>query len=749
MTTAPAVRNIPLNKLVLSPTNVRKTPPSAAEEAELKASIKARGLKQNLVVHPSADTNGVHAVTAGGRRLKALQALAAEGVIPADTEVPCLIEALDEALETSLMENTIRAAMHPADEFVAMAGLIDAGETIEAVAIRFGVPERHVRQRLRLGKVAPELLDEFRAGNISLEVVTAFTLGADHAAQLAVWHQVKDRSFIQPYTVRHLLTDTAVPLDSDLGLFVGAAAYEAAGGRVTRDLFSGDEDGFLDDAALVRRLAIEKLEAKAAELRSSWTWTRAVLDPEYGFMAPYARLRPQPAEVPADLAAEIKRIEQRLGELEDIGEDDWTDELATEAGQLEERRAEIDETIDGLAVYSDKDRARAGVIVTIGDDGEFCLHQGLVERAALRGAAAAHAGDGDGDVEEDGGGDAFGPAGSADEDDESSRPSPGAEQALRKECGFSQLLVDDLKAHRLQITRAHLAADFDVAFDLALYALCIDLFDDFRYHPRPLDLRATEAVPRSSLNDLSGTPADRLIETHGIALDLDWLKLPPAQGFAALAALPMDAKQRLFAWCVASCLMPQLAIEDKADPVIECAGRRLAIPFADYWRPTAANYWGRAKKAHGLAIGREILGDRWARDHADDKKPVLAAALETAFDPAKSAACIGLGQAARDTAAAWLPPGMAYAVNDALADPQSDAGADIDGIDADAAAVDPEAAELPAFLTGDEPVGRRTRRGVGALTRIFRTDTAYRRARGLRSFIRPPTTQPKAKRRPP
>src|SRR6266404_3254283 len=81
--TAASVRNIPLDKLVLSPTNVRKTPPSAAEEAELKASIKARGLKQNLVVHSSADANGVHAVTAGGRRLKALQQLAAEGVIPA------------------------------------------------------------------------------------------------------------------------------------------------------------------------------------------------------------------------------------------------------------------------------------------------------------------------------------------------------------------------------------------------------------------------------------------------------------------------------------------------------------------------------------------------------------------------------------------------------------------------------------------------------------------------------------------
>jgi hypothetical protein len=85
------------------------------------------------------------------------------------------------------------------------------------------------------------------------------------------------------------------------------------------------------------------------------------------------------------------------------------------------------------------------------------------------------------------------------------------------------------KAHRLQITRPHLAGDFGVAFDLALYSLCIDLFDRFRHHPRPLELRATESAPRSSLNDLSGTPADRLIEAQGCALDLDWLKLPPAE----------------------------------------------------------------------------------------------------------------------------------------------------------------------------------------------------------------------------
>jgi ParB family transcriptional regulator, chromosome partitioning protein len=623
MTASSKIRNIPLSQLVLSPTNVRKTPATAAEDATLEASIRAEGILQNLIVHAlPIDGKGVYEVDAGGRRLRILQRLAAEGVIDADHPVPCLLKKSAAAVETSLMENTIRAAMHPADEFVAIAELIDAGHSIDAIATRFGVSERHIKQRLRLGKLAPELLDAFPDGKIGLEAVTAFTLGADNAAQLAVWRQVKDRSYIQPYTVRHLLTETAIRLDSDLGLFVGAESYEAAGGTLTRDLFSGDEEGFMIDAALVRRLAIEKLEAKAAELRPQWAWTKAALDPEYGFLAQYARLRPQPAEVPPELAEEIERIERRLGDLDDqeIPEYDWTAELAAEVEQLHERRAEIDDIIDGLTVYTEEDRRRAGCIVTIGDDGEFCLHQGLVERAALCNGAAADNSEAEGDEE------ALSPE-VGDEEDQAPGPRLTSEQKLRKECGFSQSLVDDLKAHRLQITRAHLAADFAVAFDLALYALCVDLFDRFDYRSRPLDLRATETAPRSSLNDLSDTPADRLLETHGCALDLDWLQLPPAQGFAALAALPVDAKQRLFAWCIASCLKPQLAIEDRADPVIECAGRRLGIPFADYWRPAAANYWGRVKKAHGLAIGMALLGPRWERDHADDKKPALAAAL--------------------------------------------------------------------------------------------------------------------------
>jgi ParB family chromosome partitioning protein len=366
--------------------------------------------------------------------------------------------------------------------------------------------------------------------------------------------------------------------------------------------------------------------------------------------------------------------------------------MMAEAAKLEERRAEIDEIQEGLAVYSKKDRKRAGCIVTIGDDGEFCLHQGLIERSAMRNAgngAADHEGFDDADT--------FDPQmPSDDEDQEFSRPASGAEQALRKELGFSQSLVDDLKAHRLQITRTHLAVDFGVAFDLALYSLCTDMFGHGRGDP--LELRAIAAAPRSSLNDLHDTPAEGQLETHRSTLDLDWLSLPPAQAFAALSALPFEAKQRLFAWCIAATLKPQLAIEHRADPVIEAAGRRLSVPFADYWRPTAANYWGRVKKAHSLAVGAEILGERWARDHADDKKAVLAAALEIAFDPVKNDACVSLSQAARDAAAVWMPPGMAYTAEDGPVAP-STADAGIDPV------VDtgPADTDLPAFLTADEP----------------------------------------------
>ena len=549
--------------------------------------------------------------------------------------------------------------MHPADEFVAMAALIDGGATIDDVAHRFGTSERHVRQRLRLGKLAPELLDAYRAGAISLDAVTAFTLGADHAAQLAVWNQLKDNSYIQPYTVKRLLTESAVPLDSDLGLFVGAEAYEAAGGTITRDLFSGDDDGFMDDAALVRRLAIEKLEAKAAELRPQWAWTKAVLDPEYGFLAQYARVEPQPAEVPAELAAEIERIEQRLGELEDIGGDDFTDELAAEAAQLEERRTEIDEI----------DRRPRGLSArrTASAPAASSRSAMTANSACIRASSNARRSRGDADA-----GDADAQTDDDDDDDLSSRPmpttritaglrpSPAPSRRCARNAASARSLVDDLKAHRLQITRAHLAADFEVAFDLALYSLV---------HRSVRRLPATTRPARFA-GDRSR--AAQLAERS--------LRHP---GATAARGARSGARSRLAQTAAGRRLRRARGTADRSQAAsLRLVHRRHAssrswrsrtAPIRSSKPPAAASHPVRRLLA---ADRRQLLGPRQEsarpRDRPRNPRRSLGArsrrrqkagargGARNRLRSSKSSACIGLDQAARDSAAAWLPPGMAY-----------------------------------------------------------------------------------------
>ena len=181
----PLIREVPLSRLALAPENVRKTPADPIAEAEMKASIATHGLLENLVVRMDGPADaGAYAVIAGGRRLAAMKALAEDGTIDADHPVPCLVAA-DPAMagELSLAENIVRIAMHPADQVIAFSKLADAGLSVGSIAARFGTAERLVEQRLRLGNVAPDLLDAYRADEIDLEVLKAFSVTPDLPAR--------------------------------------------------------------------------------------------------------------------------------------------------------------------------------------------------------------------------------------------------------------------------------------------------------------------------------------------------------------------------------------------------------------------------------------------------------------------------------------------------------------------------------------------------------------------------------------
>ena len=167
------------------------------------------------------------------------------------------------AEEVSLAENSVRAAMHPADQVEAFRRLADAGSTAAAIAARFGVSERTVEKRLRLGNAAPVLLEAYRAGEIELDTLMAFAVTTDQARQNAVWAAVSQQGY-RPgaWQIKRLLTEDRVSATCAIARFVGIEAYEAAGGRIDRDLFAEeDERGiWFDDPELLNKLAMDSLQ---------------------------------------------------------------------------------------------------------------------------------------------------------------------------------------------------------------------------------------------------------------------------------------------------------------------------------------------------------------------------------------------------------------------------------------------------------------------------------------------------------
>ena len=662
------IRQIPLSRLALAPENVRKTPPDPQADTALKASIAAIDLMENLVVRPdepAEDGAERYAVVAGGRRLKAMQALVEDKVFDADHPVPCQVRTGDaEPSELSLAENVIRIAMHPADQVVAFSELARTGQSVSAIAARFGASERIVEQRLRLGNAAPQLLDAYRADEIGLEVLKAFAVTADRERQMAIWEQVSAQGY-RPSAgqVKRLLTEERVPGGTAIGRFVGVVAYEAAGGTVMRDLFADEHEHgvWFEDPVLLEKLAINKLQAAADELSTRWKWAVPMIEAGWDDTASYGRIEPQPGVPTDEERAEIEKLETRYDELRGLDDDEWTEELLQEAGRIEARLDEIEGAVEARAMWRREDFAMAGCIATIGRDGELQVIAGLVKPEDMpkpdeSGDAAAQAGNGHDPATAGHAVHTTGPS--------IAQPVAGPrdrEAEARKQAGVGIGLADDQRSIRTALVKAHLAGDFEAAFDLALFQMGRAVFTP-GYHDHALDIAVKETPdrPNTRMNDADfadWSPGEAMLADRS-HLSFDWLEIEDdGESFAALRALPQADKEALFAACVARTVKGQLAFEPQARPELEATIARLDIDFAKHIRPTAAMYWSRIVKSRVLDIARTVFGLAWASARSKYKKPALAEAMEAAFavgDPP-----VGVSAAMHAKALAWVPPGFA------------------------------------------------------------------------------------------
>ena len=254
-------RDIPFNKLLLSQSNVRRIKAGVSIE-ELAEDIARRTLLQSLTVRPVCDADGnetgMFEIPAGGRRYRALELLVKQKRLAKTAPIPCVVREGGIAEEDSLAENVQRAPLHPLDQFRAFLALREKGQSEEEIAAAFFVAVSVVKQRLRLASVSPKLLDVYAEDGMTLDQLMAFTVNGDHERQEQVFERLRQSYSKEPYAIRRMLTEGAVRAADKRAQFVGVDAYTNAGGVVMRDLFQGDDGGWLQDVGLLDRLVAEQ-----------------------------------------------------------------------------------------------------------------------------------------------------------------------------------------------------------------------------------------------------------------------------------------------------------------------------------------------------------------------------------------------------------------------------------------------------------------------------------------------------------
>ncbi|TPI26587.1 ParB/RepB/Spo0J family partition protein [Mesorhizobium sp. B3-2-1] len=626
-------RDIPFNKLVLAQTNVRRIKAGVSIE-DLAASIARRGLIQSIHVRPVLDgkgqETGMFDVPAGGRRYRALEMLVNQKRLAKTASIPCVVGGSSGSIlaeEISLAENIERAPLHPLDAYRAFKEMLDKGMSEEEIAAAFFISVRIVKQRLKLTAVSPALLDVYADDGMTIGQLEAFSVNNDHARQEQVWEAVKNSWSKEPYQIRRMLTENTVRASDKRAVFVGLAAYEAAGGEMLRDLFQSDDGGWLQDVPLLDRLVTEKLQVMADEIANEgWKWIEVAVSFPYSTAHGMRELDGTPVDLSGEEQATLGALRDEFGTLQSEYEeaDELPDEVDQRFGELE---AAI-KTLESRPVRFDPaDIARAGVFISVDADGSLLVERGFVKPEDE--ASASPGSDSDPSVEET---DDPATAGSVQRavitiGVQPTEPEEDAEDGIKP---LPDRLIMELTAERTLALRDKLANDPAAAFLAVLHKFVRDVFSRYKSQGVAMEVSVRGTVFSAQPPELRDTPYARAIDGRHKAWET---RLPGnvADLWDALAALSTHEQAELFAHCASFGVN---ALYERADRygngAISAHGVQQRLSEADHlaravglhmvdagWRPTVGNYLGRVTKARILQAVREAEGEGAAQliDH--------------------------------------------------------------------------------------------------------------------------------------
>ena len=221
-----------------------------------------------------------------------------------------------------------------------------------------------------------------------------------------------------------------------------------------------------------------------------------------------------------------------------------------------------------------------------------------------------------------------------------------------------ETLRRDLAGYRLQVAQVEIAKHPEIALDLLAFQAASKLLD-----AQPIFDGAGRAVPpsppqRGQQDGLHrrrpGAGSDRRNRFRPTGGSRN--RKPPASRRSGRC--PRRRGSKLLAYCVALTLQPKLAPADGDEATAYDVALALTEgSVAAYWRPGKDSFLGRITRDQLLAIGRDTLGEAWARSCASEKKAALVEQLRRAFsDPEKS----GRTREQVEKLKTWLPAGMAF-----------------------------------------------------------------------------------------
>lgn len=674
---------IPLSKLELSPANVRKTDSNLLID-ELADGIAGFGLLQNLIATANKKKKTRFLVTAGGRRLRAMQRLVERGTWAPDTEVACNLLEGDASLqsEISLMENYQRMNMTVCDEIRAFKHFVGEGDDLDGVATRFGETRRFIEGRLRLAELAEPIFTALDEGTITLDVAKAYASTPNQDRQMMVWDRFDQSAGHQnASTIRRLISESSLPSTSAIARFIGEEAYLAGGGRIEGELFTTDGDKWLD-AEIAYALATDKLQEFAVELASTTglSWVRPVL----GTQVPYEDRRDlhevtlERETLSDDEQAQVQLLYDELENIERDAEDENLDDEQYTA--LVERseviQADIREIEHKPGVITDEVKSTSGCFVHLDSDGQAVVDPAYYAEVAPKRRSSANSGNGSSAI-----------SGSAGDGD--SNPAEPVDKPL------SQKLIDELSVQRRDILALNLAQHPALALDYAIFVLAVETLAYRSY-----DNGSTIGSSRSADPQLSPYPQSRAYQRFAEMrdeLDLSWSEhQDTVERFLAFQQLNDDMKAAILAYTVADTLKPSLGAPsrsiyggDRKIAMHDQLAAQLEINSADYWRPTAANFFDRVNKTKLLGILHDVGGAALSSRHMMSKKGDIASSAERLF-----AGDAIVEPETKDAALRWVPDHMQFNVAVLPAESPSPSGSESDDMSDSLEAADENAAAV-------------------------------------------------------